>query len=839
MSRTPLGGRVFRWLTRLLPRDFRGDFGPAMSADLDREGVHWWRREIPGIAAAIGREHIAGLSRDVRYSARLLTRTPGFTAAAVLMLAVGTGANAAVYSVVDAVLIRPAFPDADRTVEIRKPRAGLPAMRALPIATIAELARAPQFGAVSPVFGRETVTGHTPTPRTVAVECVSPALFAVTSIQPVLGRVFTEDESRQNAAVAVISYAMWQRDFAGRPDVIGRDVIVNRARSAIVGVMPQGFSGAFSIGRVEAWAPIGAAFVGAPTHSCGRVTSAAVVGRVARPLSRDAAAAALAAQGFELLRLEPHVREGYVGPIIAMMGTAVAILLIACANVANLQLGRAERRRRELSVRLALGASRWSLVRQSIVENLMLSAAGAACGVIVAAPLVSSLSRMAPRTLPHSGDIGVDLRVLLATAAAALVSGVIVGLVPARRALRSQDLGSQRGVSHGGAMSTALVTGAIALSVLLAIAAGLMARTFAALSPDELGFRTAGRIAAELSVPAEGLPNGPSPAAISAVMDDLRRQPGITTATISTYQPLRGYPSSARVRLAEAETAADAWAGAMEPHFLTTLGATFAAGRDFDARDTADAAPVAIVNEAFVARFLGGDAAHAVGQMLDVTWDDDTRALRRIVGVVRTMRTGGYDTEARSELFAPLAQSRLPNYLYAVVETTLPPERLKAAMLEAARRRFALPVVDPVQPMSAMVDAAFARPRFGVWIFSLFAGVAAALAAAGLATAIAWSVAGRRREIAIRTALGSNDATTVLLVLRRALIMTATGVAAGAVIAAAGTRVLGDWLYGVTPTDPLTFITATSTAAVVSVLAAFVPAHRAARVDTVSALRSE
>jgi len=455
------------------------------------------------------------------------------------------------------------------------------------------------------------------------------------------------------------------------------------------------------------------------------------------------------------------------------------------------------------------------------------------------------LSRMAPRTVPHSMDIGVDARVLAATAGAAIVCGLIVGVVPAWRSLRSTDLRSARGVSRTSAMSRTLVTAAIALSVLLVVAAGLMARTFAALNPTALGFTPQGRVAAQLNLPAEGLAHGPSAAAISALMNDVRGTAGIRAAAISTYQPLRGYPSSARVRIDGLGSAngtddvIDAWAGAMESGFLTTLGASFAAGRDFDEHDTADAPPAAIVNDAFVRRVLGGDAAGAIGRTLDVTWDDNTRAVRRIVGVVRTMRTGGYDTDARAEIFAPLTQSQLPSYLYVVADTALPPAAVKAALLGAARRQFARPVVDPVDAMAGLVDTAFARPRFAVWLFGVFAGVAALLAAGGLATAIAWSVAQRRREIAIRMALGADRAATMSLVLRQALVMTLAGVAAGTAASAAGTRLLGDWLYGVSATDPITFGAAVLAMAAIASIAAYGPARRASRVDAAGALRAE
>jgi hypothetical protein len=313
----------------------------------------------------------------------------------------------------------------------------------------------------------------------------------------------------------------------------------------------------------------------------------------------------------------------------------------------------------------------------------------------------------------------------------------------------------------------------------------------------------------------------------------------VRAAAISTYQPLRGYPSSARIRIDEHADAVDAWAGATEARFFSTLGATFAAGRDFELGDTAGSMPVAIVNDAFVARFLGGAPAAAIGRTLDVTWDDDTRASRRVVGVVRTMRTGGYDTEARAEIFVPLTQSQLPSYLYAVVDTRLAPGAVKQALLDAARRQFALPVVDPVEPMATLAATAFARPRFAVWLFTVFAAVAAVLAGGGLASAIAWSVAGRRREIAIRMALGSDRATTVTLVLRQALAVTLAGVAIGIAAAAAGTRLLADWLYGVTPTDPGTFVAATAAIAVIAAAAAYGPARRAARVNPVAALRME
>jgi putative ABC transport system permease protein len=859
---------VFRALLRLLPGDFRSEFSDAMHADAGamqanatsprgrtapmHGSTYWWTREIPGLVAAIVREHLSGFGADARMAARQLVRTPGFTCAALLMLAVGTGANAAVFSVVDAVILRPAFPDPARLVNVAE-WTNDRTSRAPRIAAFRNISSSPMFAGAAGMIGRVFLvepSGRGAQPgvaRRITVECVSHTMFDVLGVHPALGRQFTADEDRAGAPpVIVISDRLWRRDFLASPAALGQTLSLGRTRSTIVGVMPPGFLGAHSQNDVEAWAPLEPSIVAQANAACrGPLPAVGVVARLSPGLTA-AAAAAMPSGGpgspRVTTRLDDDSFNAYRTPLIALMGTAWCVLLIACANVANLQLERLAGRRRELAVRLALGAGRWRVIRQTLTENMVLTAAGTAAGLGVASVTLRFLVRMMPPQLPHVGEITLDARVMVVAAAVAIVSGIAVGLVPAMQLVSADPVslrGSERAV-HGGAVWTrrGLVAGEVALSLVLLVGAVLMARSFIALRPDQLGFEPHNLMVSSTSLDADVMSHAEQTAFVDDVIQRLTGAPGVASVSATTYLPLRGYTETAVVT--GGGSGIETWMGWTTAHYLADLGATLTAGRPFTASDGATSEPIAIINETLAQTLFPGASPRALGQIVDVAAAGQPPRARRIVGVVGDLREGGRDLVRRPEIYLPFAQHPEAYSVYFVVRTTdNAAPALAMTIREAVKAARPNQLLYWVEPMSATIDRAFARARFGAWLFGMFAAMAVALAALGLASVIAWSVTERRGEIGLRIALGATGTQIMGLVVRDSLAVTLAGALVGTGVAWAGSRLLAEWLFGVAPGDPVTISVAVAGMLVVGAIAAYLPARRAVRIDPAATLRAE
>jgi putative ABC transport system permease protein len=858
--------RFYRFLLTLLPSEFRGDFGDAMGADLDAmPRARIWTREIPSLITAIVREHAAGLASDMRDAVRVLRQSPGFTLAAILMLAVGTGANAAVFSVIDAVMLRPAFPDAGRIVTVSEERTNKAPARILPLAHIPALERSGVFAKVSGVSGSLSVMTHGREDRRVDVECVSASLFDLVGVQAAKGRVFGPDDDRPGGEpVLVISHQMWLREFGGADmsSVLGRTVTLNGQANTVIGVMPREFLGPSASNRTEAWAPLGQAIGRRAASGCRLAADgrAQVIARIVPPLTMASAIERLNAQNvlqglpmpagatgrIQLTRTDADTYDDFRAPFLALMGAVVCVLLIAIANVANLQLERLSGRRREMAVRLALGASHARIIRQTLVENVLLSVTGAVVGLGAAQLTLRSMVAMMPPTVPHIADIAVDSRALAATFALALAAGIGVGIVPALHALRSggaMDLRARELTTRGMAGGTrwvrrSLVIAELALSVTLLIGAGLMVRTFMVLRPVDIGFDPSNRFVTNTSLPDEWIVTPEHRRFMDDVISRLNAIPGVVSASGSSYLPFGGYTATSQVRVNQAATDG-VWSAWTSEHFMRDMGMSLAAGREFNAGDSPAGAPVAIVNETFARQFF--PAGDALGQSIDVRPEDATvTTTRRIVGVLRDAREGGRDRIIRPEIYAPYAQEPGAGYLYFVVKTDgTSHAQLPALIRKAVSDAKPGQIAERIEPMQTMVDRGVSRPRFGAWLFGVFAAIAAGLSAMGLGAVIAWWVAERRREIGVRMALGAPGSRVAGLVVRESLGLTFAGIAIGGTAAAFSTRLLGDWLYGVTPTDPATFALGAAGMLAIAAAAAYLPARRAARVDPAVTLRLE
>jgi len=803
------------------------------------------------------REYCAAFADDVRFGLRMMGRTPAFTAVALAMIALGTGANAAMFSVIDAVMLRTPFEDPDRIAIVRvMPPSGGPTS-AISLAQYRSLVEpAPAFDGVAALWGGESILSGIGEPRRLNIECVTAGMFRVLGVAPLAGRTFTADEDRPGGPSAmVLSYEFWQRELGGSPDAVGRVLTLNAVPTTIVGIMPRRFLGPLSRNEKDGWLPLGPGLGRLSPAGCQARSIVNVFVRVAPGDTLDAAAAkATASTGFDripgmdgtmgsrlsLLSLDEQTFSDLRTPLLALLGAVGLVLLIACANVANLQLERVFGRRHELAVRLALGATRGRVIRQTLTENLLLYVFGAVAGFLIAGWTLHLVVGLMPGYVPHLHEIEINGRILAATFAVACLAGMAVGLVPALQATSPSlidDLRTSARTSTRGGHWTrqALVAGQIALSLTLLVGATLMVRTFLTLRPSHPGFSAHDKLTAivRLRGPASA---GAAPIAFfDNVFERLRGAPGIQGITASTYLVMSGSAGFASITIGDRTL--DVLSGSVLPNYFTEMEIPITRGRGFDASDAAGAPAVAIVNEAMVRKaWPDGDA---LGSTVAVHRPGDHTEIRQVVGILRDTRTFGSDTRSRAEFYVPYAQSPEP-YLNLIVRTANPADpRVPAAVRAAVAAVDPSQLVERVTPYETMLETGVAQWRFGAWLLGLFAAMALLLAAVGLAASMAWWVAQRTREIGVRMALGANAAQVTRLVVKQGLTLGVTGVVLGLAGASASTRLLEGWLYGVTPLDTATFAWSAAGMLAIAALASYLPARRATRIDPLVTLKAE
>jgi putative ABC transport system permease protein len=842
--RRPRRKRLYTLLLRLLPQEFRGDFGEDMAADFrDRQAdisrMRLWRSELPSLLVAAVREHIHVLWRDSQYALRLMRRTPGFTAMAVMMLGLGTGANVAVFTVIDAVAFHSPFPSPRELVIVGVPYRNGQFSALVPREQYEAIVASPgPLTAIGVVDGGNHLLTTASESRRVDFECVTPSMFRVLGTMPAMGRPLQDSDDRPEAPpVIVLHYTLWSR--LGRPqDVIGKTITINQHPVTVVGVMPRGFDGAFSRGDVEGWVPWRSALAGGGLDGCRPGTGVNVFARVKADLSIEDAIAQL--PGMRLISLLEQTIYEYRTPFLVLSVAVGCVLLIACLNVGGLQLERALARRRELALRRALGASSARLVRQALTENVVLAIAGAAAGVVATIVTLDGLIALLPSNLPHLADIAVNGRVLRAALVAAVVSGMIAGLIPALQGRSGSLTGdlvdtSRTSTSRQDWTRSSLIVIEIALSIVVLIGAGLMIRTFLILRPSAPGFEPDRKFMMLVRQP------GASPEisleTFGRLFDRLREDAGIRAVAGSTYIPMRGTVSTAQVTLANAT--ANAWGASITPDYHRLLRIPMLAGRTFLTADTAGSPPVAIVNDA-LARRLRPDGAvlgarvRAIpprrGKVPPVEWT--------IVGIMADTRSYGSNLRTSPEFYVPYAQNPVP-LLHVIVESDAHASAVTAAMQRAMRETSPDVALEPVESLREMVDSGVARQRLGAWLLGVFATIAVALAALGLMTTLGWWVRQRRRELSVRVALGASPRKLTWLVLRQGLVIGAAGIVLGCATAAAVTRYVESWIYGVTPLDRTTFVTAAVLMLIVAVVALYLPIRKVLRLDPIEALRAE
>jgi putative ABC transport system permease protein len=808
--------------------------------------------------------------QDIRYAVRKLVRSPGFAAVAVLTLALGIGANTAIFTVVNSVLLRPLdYAEPDRLVHVYSqfPAAGLDNYW-LSQAEYRELQA--NLDAFSEVAAWQTsnnanVAGGDAPIRTTSATATA-ELFDVLGVPPARGRVFTRQEGLDQEPVTVISHRLWRNLLGSDPDVVGSQLEVNGVHRTVVGVMPPGFD--IADAGVEVWIPHSV-----PTHPESPQARGAhnlnVVGRLAPGVTLERARAELdallarwdeVAGGEHAPDAENHavrlvsLHEQMVGEarpmLLLLLGVVGFVLLIACANVGNLLLARAEARQKEVAIRSAMGAGRGRLTRQFLTEALVLALAGGAVGLLLGYWGLQLILAMSPGDIPRLAEIGLDPIVLAFTLGVTVLTGVLFGLAPLlhlapRQMSVALKEGGQRTTAGAGRkrLRHVLVISQIAAAVVLVIGSGLMLRSFAALQEVDPGFRAEGLTTFHLSLSMAHYPEPADRRAFYArALERLEAIPGVHQATaMSGLPPVREVmagsftlPDRAPEPGAENLRTWD-YVQLVFANYFETMGIPVVEGRAFTPGDDAESPPVVMVNESFANRFFPGESP--IGQRIQPS---GMPMAFTIVGVVRDVKQGGLGEEVGTEIY-----NHYPQFPPAPLSMNLVLRAEQDADALAGPIRDAIAELDPALPvawlqsMQANLSGSLQGPRFLTLLLGLFAGVALVLAAVGTFAVLSYSVAQQTREIGVRMALGARESAVSGLVLRQGSVIAGIGLVVGLVAAFALTRLMSGMLYGVERTDPLTFALAPVVLGIVALAACYLPARRASRVDPMVALRAE
>jgi len=805
------------------------------------------------------------LGQDLRYGLRMFAQSPGFAWPAIMILALGVGANTAVFSVVNALLLRPlSYHDPDHIVTLTNPcttgTASTPlAVERVSIPNFQDWHdQSSSFGAMAYYQQSEEAVTVVSTAEYARATRVSPEFFRVFALEPILGRLFTAEEVKPGSAgVLVISYAYWQSHFGGDPRVVGQKVGGLGRRLPIVGVLPPGFR---FPDKTDLWFPVNTVFR-EPTANFRGGQNYFAVGRLKPGVSLEQAQTEMSLIGRRLEREYPEfdkgrkvavtrLRDEMVGDVrltlYLLLGAVGVVLLIACANTATLLLGKATARSREVAIRAALGASRRRLVRQLVTESLLLALFAGALGLLLAYWGSEALVALAPVDLPRLSEVSVDRWVLAFTLGTSIVTSLLFGLAPALYAARvdlneALKQGGRRTVSRMGILRArgALVMAETALAVVLLSAAGLLLKSFEALETVDLGFRPEKVLTMKATVPA------PMPAArrfFDDILPQIRALPGVWAAgammvlpgqigSMATgpyffdhLPPQRDWPS-----------APSAIVSVVAPGTFRTLGIPLKSGRDFNDGDDSDKPRVAVANEALVRKWLPGE--NPIGRTVFCLFD--SAQPMTIIGVADDVRERGPAREPMPECYIPYRQHAFNGSTLSVVVRTVG----DSVGLEDALRRLANRT-SPAVPMKfttmeAVLSEEVATPRFRTLLFGVFAALAVCLAMAGVYAVIAYTVGQRANEIGLRMALGAGTGSLLRLVLGQGLMYVGIGFASGLAAAVVVTRLLKTILFQVRPTDPEVYLVVTALLGVVAFLASYVPARRATRIDPLTALREE
>jgi len=803
---------------------------------------------------------------DLKFALRQLKNSPAFTAVAVLTLALGIGANSAIFALVDATLLRPLpFGQPDRLVAIWEKSGATPRSYVSPLNMLDWNTRSRSFEKIAgftPAVGGMVMAGADGNAETVSRQWVTAGIFDVLGVKPVAGRTFTPEDDANRASVVVMSEAFWRTRYNADPAVVGRQIRLDGQSWTVVGIVPADFR---LLGQTSLWAmrPL----VNLPP----RLRAAyvfQVVGRVKPGVSLKAAAADLAAVADGLAREFPqtnHDRSVALEPLhdsmigsdlrltsLLFLGVVGFVLLICCANVANLLLARATVRTRELAVRSALGASRGRIVRQLLTESMVLAVMGGALGAAIGAAILSAAPTLVPPgLLPATVTPAFDLRVVAFCLGAALLVGALFGAMPAWKATDFSSAqiiaaNSRSVTGSGGTLRSLLVIGEVATAVLLLFGAGLLLRTLIAVDAFDRGYR-AGSVLSMLVDPLGS--KYPTAASLQQFYDQVETEitalPGVAGVAWASELPLDFFDSGGfsfeivgDAPLDDSQRPGTAYQAVSSTYF-STLDLPIVAGRPFDRRDTRDGAKVAIVNEAFARSFNGRSP---VGQRVALRPSESPQArpeLREIVGVARQVKGRPDESKDFVQIYVPMTQALSDDVFLVVRPKSGPAEALAASVRAAISRvdREQLVSVRNVLTLDDIARATTGRHRFRAVLVIAFAALALVLAMVGVFGILAYSVQQQVRDFGVRRALGATTNDVLRLVIQNAARVVAVGTVIGLLVSAAAARAIQSMLFGVQPLDPATFVVVTMVLVITAALSIAGPAWRATRIDPAVALR--
>ena len=802
------------------------------------------------------------LLHDIRYGVRMLLKHKGFSAVAIIALGLGIGANTAIFSLVNGVLLRPLpFPNSDRIIyfEGKNPAAGITDSNISYLDFTDWSQQTDLFASTAAYWtGNADLSGDGAEPEAVPRAGVTTGFFSVLGVQPVLGRALVPEDDKPasfnggRGTVAIISHGLWKRRFGSDPAIIGRVVQMKSRPLTVIGVMPPGFE---YPEQTQIWVNSAVNLSEEPRDN--RAWSA-----IARLNSNvDLKQAQTRVSGINA-RLDKQFHETNKGwdvslwtlherlvrevkpSLLALLGAVGLVLLIACANVANLLLARSAARQKEIAIRAAMGASRTRVLRQMLTESILLSAIGGIAGLILSIWLTDVLMSMLPESAPRLEHIGIDYRVLAFALGVSALTGILFGIVPALQASKldvtsALKEGGRSGEGHRRTSARSLLLiGEVALSLMLLVGAGLLIKSFLRLQEIRPGFNAHNVLIANLALPYPKYQYEQFEEFFRQLKERLEAAPGVQAAGGSMNLPLnasgyaigRGFIPEGRPLTVEENR--DAMFSSITGDYFRALQIPLLSGRTFELRDNADAPKVVIINETIAKRHFGSPA-EAIGKRLSI-WRDE-KFMREIVGVVGDTKTGSLTGEGGAQIYVPNAQAR-ENFMGLVIRTAGDP----AAFATTLRREVqALDKDQPIYNVRTMDDVvmnSLGTRRVSMQLFAVFAIAALLLAAIGIYGVMAYTVTQRTQEIGIRMALGAQRSDVLGLVVRQGMTLAAIGVVAGLAGAFSLTRVMASLLFNVRPDDPTTYLAISFLLIVVAFLACYLPARRAAKLDPMIAL---
>jgi len=807
---------------------------------------------------------LADLLHDLRYAVRLQRKNPGFTIVAVIALALGIGANTAIFSVVNTVLLRPLpYKDPERLVMVWEDasRHGYP--RDTPAAAnyVDWRDQNQVFESMAAIADTSFNLTGAGDPERLEGRRVSANLFPLLGVDPQIGRVFTAAEDQPGAQrVVLLSYALWQRRFGGDPNIVGRALTLNGESHVVVGVMPARFQ--LPSSDDQAWVPI--AFTQQETGNRGR-HYLQVLARLKPGVSLTQAQSEMSTIAARLQQQYPQfntelgaavqpLQEHLVGDIkpalLILLGAVGLVLLIACANVANLLLARAAVRQKEIAVRVALGARRWRLIRQFLTESVLLSTLGGLVGLAIAYGGLVLLKAFIPENISQAREISIDLKVLGFTFLVSVVTGVVFGLAPAVQAARFNQIdtlkeGGRDAATGGGGkvLRGLLVTAEVAISLVLLIGAGLLINSFLRLRNVDPGFRTDNLLTMKIVLPQPKYAEIERRSAFyTGLIQRVQSLAGVRSAAVTTNLPLYRQGNSIGISI-EGQPAPPPGqerivvTRIISPGYFDTMGIPLLRGRQLTDQDTETTPNAVVISETMARRYWPGE--DAIGKRIAAGRVRSPEDWIQVVGVVKDVRQFELTAEPRPQMYLSYRQAGFFDPRDLVVKTDVDPSSLAATVRKAVWEIDKDQPVSNIQTMEEILADSIARQRFSMLLLAIFAAVALVLAGVGIYGVMSYSVAQRTHEIGIRMALGAQTGAVLKLAVGYGMKLVIAGIVIGLISAFALTRVMSTLLFGVTATDPATFTLISLLLIAVAALASYVPARRAARVNPIIALRYE